>query len=247
MVRTMFSAALVAATLAAPVAAQDLGEIVGGVARQYLSQEQDRAAFSQAQSTGTVRAYQSYLQQFPTGLHADQARDQIRRLGGTAPREREPSATTADTSGLSRQDRINVQRRLNALGYSTNGSDGNFGPGTRRAIALWQRDRNYPQTGTLSRAQTEEILAGRGATAAENAGTRAPAAIGPADTESDLGLGRSQRATIQAALTRRGYDTRGIDGSFGPGTRNAIANWQRANGQTATGYLTAAQADSLLR
>ena len=44
MVRTMLSAALVAASLAAPAPAQDLGEIVGGVARQYLSQEQDRAA-----------------------------------------------------------------------------------------------------------------------------------------------------------------------------------------------------------
>lgn len=247
MVRTMLSAALVAASLAAPAPAQDLGEIVGGVARQYLSQEQDRAAFAQAQERDTVAGYQSYLQQFPQGLYAGQARDRIERLGGTTAATRDdPYAGTGDTSGLTRDQRVTVQQRLNALGYSTNGADGNFGPGTRRAIALWQRDRGYTQTGSLSTAQANEIL--RGTTAAAG-GTAAAAAtgLGPADDEADLGLSRSQKAAIQAALTQRGYDTRGIDGAFGRGTRSAIASWQQANGMEATGYLTAAQADSLLR
>ena len=61
MVRTMISAALAATLLAAPVQAQDVGEIVGGIARQYLQQEQDRAAFAQAQQANTLSAYQSYL------------------------------------------------------------------------------------------------------------------------------------------------------------------------------------------
>ncbi|WP_237168257.1 peptidoglycan-binding domain-containing protein [Paracoccus shandongensis] len=235
--------------MTAPAPAQDLGDIVTGVARQYLSQEQDRAAFSQAQGQGTVRAYRSYLQQFPQGLYAAEARAQIRRLGGsTADRDNPVAGGTAagDTSGLTRQQRVSVQRQLNALGYSTNGADGNFGPGTRRAIALWQRDRGYSQTGSLSTAQANEILRG---TAAGNSGSGSsrPTALGPADSEADLGLSRSQKAAIQAGLTRRGYDTRGIDGAFGQGTRNAIASWQRANGMQATGYLTAAQADSLMR
>lgn len=245
MVRTMLSAALVAASLAAPAPAQDLGEIVGGVARQYLSQEQDRAAFAQAQERNTIRGYQSYLQQFPNGLYAAEARGQIERLGGSAATRPDPYAG-GDASGLTRDQRIAVQRRLNALGYGTNGADGNFGAGTRRAIALWQRDRGYTQTGSLSTAQANEIL--RGTTAAAG-GTAAAAAtgLGPADDEADLGLSRSQKAAIQAALTQRGYDTRGIDGAFGRGTRSAIASWQQANGMEATGYLTAAQADSLLR
>ena len=67
MVRRMISAALAATLLSAPVQAQDVGEIVGGIARQYLEQEQDRAAFSQAQQTNTLSAYQSYLRQFPKG------------------------------------------------------------------------------------------------------------------------------------------------------------------------------------
>lgn len=249
MVRTMLSAAFVAASLAAPAAAQDLGDIVGGVAREYLSIEQDRAAFEQAQRQGTLRSYQTYLQQFPSGRYAQQARDQIARLGGTTATRDDPYQ--GDTSGLSRQQRVSIQQQLNALGYSTNGADGNFGPGTRRAIALWQRDRGYSQTGSLTTAQANEILRGTGGT---SGGTRvsettsgSASGVGAAGAEGDLGLSRSQRSAIQASLTRQGYDTRGIDGVFGRGTRGAIAAWQQANGLQATGYLTASQADSLLR
>lgn len=245
MVRTMLSAAFVAASLTAPVAAQDLGDIVGGVAREYLSIEQDRAAFEEAQSQGTLRGYQSYLQQFPSGRYSQQARDQIARLGGTTATRDDPYQ--GDTSGLSRQQRVSIQQQLNALGYSTNGADGNFGPGTRRAIALWQRDRGYSQTGSLSTAQANEILRGRGGASVAEAASGSAAGVGAAEAEGDLGLSRSQRSAIQASLTRQGYDTRGIDGVFGRGTRGAIAAWQQANGLQATGYLTASQADSLLR
>ncbi|MCZ0960944.1 peptidoglycan-binding domain-containing protein [Paracoccus benzoatiresistens] len=246
MVRKMLSAAFVAATLTTPVQAQDLGDIVGGVARQYLQQEQDRAAFAQAQSQNTIRGYQSYLQQFPSGLYAAEARQQISRLGGSVDTRDDPYAGGSNSAGLSRDQRVAVQRRLNALGYSTNGADGNFGPGTRRAIALWQRDRNYTQTGSLTTAQANEIL--RGTAVAGSSSSSAGASSGSAArAEDDIGLSRSQRAAIQAELTRRGYDTRGIDGVFGRGTRGAIASWQQANRMSATGYLTVQQADQLAR
>lgn len=247
MVGKMLTAAFAAAVGLTPVHAQDVGEIVGGIARQYLQQEQDRAAYAQAQSADTAEAYQTYLRQFPNGAYAAQARDRIQSLGGTVPtlRSQTIDPDPDDTAGLTRQQRQEIQRQLNSLGYSTNGADGNFGPGTRRAIGLWQRDRNYPQTGSLTAAQANEILTGRG-----GGSTAAPAAlsasVGPAGNEADLGLGPAQRQAVQAGLTRRGFDTGGIDGVFGPGTRNAIAAWQRANDLEATGYLTAAQYDRLV-
>lgn len=262
MVRTMLSAVCAAALLTTPAQAQDLGDIVGGVARQYLQQEQDRAAFAQAQSQGTLRAYQSYLQQFPDGVYAAQARDQIQRLNPATVAPAAPSTNPyggdRDTAGLTAQQRLSIQRRLNTLGYSTNGADGNFGPGTRRAIGLWQRDRNYAQTGTLNAAQANEILRGTTdgtgtatGTGTGSTGTQAEAAedavSGVAQTEAQLGLGRQQRRAVQAGLTQRGFNTRGVDGVFGRGTRNAIAAWQRANDLTATGYLTAAQYQRLVR
>ena len=242
MVRTMISTALAAVLLAAPVQAQDVGEIVGGIARQYLQQEQDRAAFAQAQQTNSLSAYQSYLRQFPNGAYAEQARERVRRLGGTVST---PNAQ-AGAASLTADQRVAVQRRLNALGYNTNGLDGSFGPGTRRAISLWQRDRNYPQTGTLTSAQATEILQGRApATSGSGSNTVAAAEGGPARAEAALNLSRQQRSAVQAGLTRRGFDTRGVDGVFGRGTRNAIAAWQRANDLNATGYLTANQFERL--
>lgn len=248
MVRTMVSAALAATLLAAPVQAQDVGEIVGGIARQYLQQEQDRAAYAQAQNSNTLSAYQAYLRQFPSGMYAEQARAQVRRLGGTVPAtgSQTGTGTATGTASLSADQRVAVQRRLNALGYNTNGLDGSFGPGTRRAISLWQRDRNYPQTGALTPAQATEILQGRApASGGASSGTGAAAGGGAAQAEAVLNLSREQRRAVQAGLTRRGFDTRGTDGIFGRGTRGAIAAWQQANDLTPTGYLTANQFERL--
>lgn len=260
MVRKTLLAALAATTLAAPAPAQDLGEIVTGVAREYLRLEQDRAAYAQARQAGTLRAYQSYLERFPQGAHAAEARRQIQELRGAAAQtpDPEPTGSFANPYGdggvsLSRSQRLAVQQRLNALGYATGGIDGSFGPGTRRAIGLWQRDRGYAQTGFLSASESNEIL--QGATASPAPGTAASpqtgsgtvALAGAAQDEADLGLSRAQRQAIQAGLTRQGFDTRGVDGVFGRGTRGAIAAWQRANDVQPTGYLTAAQAQWLMR
>lgn len=257
MMRSVFIAASAAALLAgAPVSAKDkVGEIVGGIAKQYLEQEQDKAAFARAQSVNTLAAYQSYLQQFPNGAYASHARAQVERLGGKTTADPgkgdKPvvvappgSAQSGAGANLTAQQRVSIQQRLTALGYDTAGTDGSFGPGTRRAIALWQRDRNYDQTGTLTAAQATEILRGtRGTTA----GSATTPSTGPAQVEAALGLTRAQKAAVQAGLTRRGFDTRGADGAFGRATRSAITGWQRANDMTATGYLTAAQVEHLMK
>lgn len=52
-----------------------------------------------------------------------------------------------------------------------------------------------------------------------------------------LNLSRGERVEVQRQLTRSGYDTRGIDGIFGSGTRAALSRWQRDNGVAATGYV----------
>ncbi|MFP7674178.1 peptidoglycan-binding protein [Marivita sp. S0852] len=59
--------------------------------------------------------------------------------------------------------------------------------------------------------------------------------------EAALDLSRDARRDIQRDLSLLGYNTRGIDGIFGRGTRSAIANWQKATGETGSGYLTATQ------
>lgn len=56
--------------------------------------------------------------------------------------------------------------------------------------------------------------------------------------EEALELTREQRRGIQRALSILGYDTRGIDGIFGDGTRGAIRRWQEDSGLRVTSYLS---------
>lgn len=64
--------------------------------------------------------------------------------------------------------------------------------------------------------------------------------------EEGLGLDRDTRREMQRILTLLGYETRGIDGIFGRGTRTAMRDWQADEGLEPTGYLTGNQV-TLLR
>ena len=59
--------------------------------------------------------------------------------------------------------------------------------------------------------------------------------------ENGLNLTRNERRAIQRNLTLLDFNTRGVDGIFGPGTRGAIRNWQQNNGFAQTSFLTTEQ------
>ena len=63
----------------------------------------------------------------------------------------------------------------------------------------------------------------------------------PQEIETALHLSRNARREIQTNLTLLGYDTRGVDGILGRGSRAAIASWQGSQRLDPTGYLTDAQ------
>ena len=63
----------------------------------------------------------------------------------------------------------------------------------------------------------------------------------PERVEQRLMLTRDERRAIQRDLSVLGYDTRGIDGIFGPGTRGAVSLWQAQNNLDETGFLTREQ------
>ena len=69
----------------------------------------------------------------------------------------------------------------------------------------------------------------------------------PRQAEDALALNREQRRGIQADLVTLGFDTRGVDGIFGAGTRAAIRSWQSREGAQETGYLDAGQIATLDR
>lgn len=63
--------------------------------------------------------------------------------------------------------------------------------------------------------------------------------------EEALGLARDARRKIQRDLTILGFDPRGIDGIFGPGSRKAIGRWQESIGDVPSTYLTQPEIDRL--
>jgi len=91
--------------------------------------------------------------------------------------------------------------------------------------------------------------------AAEEEKTKAEAAAKPAEDakraaerdEAALRLGNKDRQKIQVALTALGFDTGGSDGALGPRSRQMIAAWQQRSGAPATGFISAAQRNELLR
>ena len=120
----------------------------------------DRAAFAAAQDTGTLEAYQDYLDSFPEGVFVDDARAAIEALETTP-------ETIEDALALTRDERRAIQRDLTLLGHNTRGIDGIFGPGTRGSIRLWQERNDHAVTGFLTRDQIFQLAAQAARRAAE--------------------------------------------------------------------------------
>jgi len=59
--------------------------------------------------------------------------------------------------------------------------------------------------------------------------------------EIDLNLTRNDRSRVQEQLSFLGFNTRGIDGLFGPATRAALTRWQSQNEVEPSGFLTAVE------
>ncbi len=91
----------------------------------------------------------------PTPAPVQQPRPEIQqpRPQVQPPREAAPGEIAERNLGLSRNDRVAIQRRLNALGYSTGGTDGVFGGRSRSAIRGWQQQNGLAVTGYLTNNQ----------------------------------------------------------------------------------------------
>lgn len=63
--------------------------------------------------------------------------------------------------------------------------------------------------------------------------------------EDALALDQPTRRRVQQQLSILGYDPRGIDGVFGPGTRAALREWQSERSLAGDGYLSGSQVSSL--
>lgn len=108
-----------------------------------------------------------------------------------------------------------LQRNLTILGYSTNGTDGIFGNDTKNAVISFQKAYGLTADGIVG-AETQLYI-----TRAMDYHNRGILTVGS----------RGARVTeLQKNLTKLGYNTKGTDGIFGTGTRNAVIAFQRDHG-----------------
>jgi len=234
--------------VATPVAAQtDFGDIISGVAKSLIAQELDRTAYLEAQRLNTASAYRNYLAQHPKGTFRTNAENALAKLGATSepvsptpPSTVVKSAASVEASArLTRTQRVRIQTQLTSLGYASGVADGLWGSNTRGAISRWQTANKLSATGYVTAEQVRLIgeQAGPGTVADTDETVRGEDLV----EERLLGLTSDERREIQRRLTLLGYNTRGIDGSFGRNTRRALASWQRDEGLRASGYVTADQ------
>ncbi|MEL7026745.1 MAG: peptidoglycan-binding domain-containing protein, partial [Pseudomonadota bacterium] len=102
----------------------------------------------------TVEGYENYLDRYPDGIYATEARELIVDLRDAPRREAEGIERSLN---LSRDQRRNIQRALTLLDYNTRGIDGIFGRGTRGAISAFQTAEGFEVTGYLNREQIRRL------------------------------------------------------------------------------------------
>ena len=69
------------------------------------------------------------------------------RIAGAGPLQ---ASFPPDAAGMTKADRIALQRRLTARGFDAGSADGVIGPDTRRAIGAYQSSQGLPATGESS-------------------------------------------------------------------------------------------------
>ncbi|SFP37041.1 peptidoglycan-binding domain-containing protein [Tranquillimonas alkanivorans] len=134
----------------------------------FLTADDGRSAeatlWDVAQDLDTVDAYELYLDRYPRGRYAQEARAAIDFIEG-APERR--AQETEEALNLTRDERRQIQRDLVLLGYNTRGIDGIFGPGTRGAISDWQVRNDFEGTSYLTRPQLQALASQAEVRAAE--------------------------------------------------------------------------------
>ena len=144
----------------------------------------------------------------------------------------DPGAPTAEPvirAGAAGESVTKLQERLKELGYYTSTVDGQFGPGTRTAVTLFQQQNGLQADGIVGPATSELLYsdAARPAATAEPTAEPSPTPAPTADT--------SSMAAIQQRLQDLGYYTGTVDGLSGPGTRSAVTLFQQQHGLQADG------------
>ncbi|MFQ5565138.1 MAG: peptidoglycan-binding protein [Paracoccaceae bacterium] len=144
--------------------AQDARDALKRMARDGsdAAARREREVWRAAKYNDRPRDYRDYLQRYPTGIWQPAAEARLAELTGVAapapaPAQADPAAEE-DALGLTRNDRLSIEQRLNYLGFPPGAQDGFFDANTRWAIEGYQRNRGHEPTGYLNQPTITAIL-----------------------------------------------------------------------------------------
>ncbi|MCB1367126.1 MAG: peptidoglycan-binding protein [Rhodobacteraceae bacterium] len=125
---------------------------------------QEKRVWEQVEAQDTAEAYQDYLNRYPNGAFAEDARDRLQKLEDQEERKAETAAARAEEDALRLNDfgRSLIERQLAKIGFDPGPVDGKFDRKTRKAIRQFQRGRNLPVTGFLTRDTVVRLVAEAG-------------------------------------------------------------------------------------
>lgn len=129
--------------------------------------------------------------------------------------------------GMSGDEVLKLQVKLQGAGFYRGSLDGNFGPGTLSAVTKFQADRGLEADGVAG-LETMQALQSLGSLSSRGGSNSPGGAL-------KQGMSGEDVTMLQAKLQRLGYYRGSLDGNFGPGTSNAVINFQIDRGLEADG------------
>ncbi|OSP56350.1 peptidoglycan-binding protein [Pseudoruegeria sp. SK021] len=114
----------------------------------------ERSFWDQTRTADTETGYTRYLDRYPDGAFTAEATQALTEIRSEPNRN---ARLAEDQLALSQDARREVQRDLSLLEFNPKGIDGIFGPGSRAAIAEWQRRNDAEPTGYLTTTQIARL------------------------------------------------------------------------------------------
>ena len=127
---------------------------------------------------------------------------------------------------------VKLQQFLRDRGYVRNAPDGSYGPGTRAAVAAFQDDYDLTVSGNAD-AKTIKTINKLSASRAPRKANARGSYIGRDMIKA--GEKSEDVSKLQRFLRNHGYSVTDPDGTYGTGTRDAIASFQNDHGLLVTG------------